>query len=492
MKRHLTENEIDFLVFGPEELSSQERQQWTAHIQRCSLCRQHYDLALRFRDDAYAQLSQGERRDDGALADRIAGTSLAVQVSFGSLKPPETLLGTPVERAASIRGGLRGLVRLAARSPVRTTAAGLLAAALILAGSLRLISSPSTLHSARVQNGILTAYDTEGNELWKKPARGMPEGSTDLGFVLLKDSLGDHLPVKVLNVHPSRGNELLVFSPVLMDPEDSFQPGILYCFDSQGELLWSRKYEPEGFKDFTNKNKGNWGIAKTFGLAGPPDAPNRLFVCVFYTPFSPSALLELDGTTGAVLQQYAHFGFVTAKPYRNEQGVVRLLLHGTNNSYRKPFIALMDPDAVRGFGPTPLDPSTYGYRGASGGKEIAYILFPRSELSQRFGRDLQNAISHVQVHEDGTFVVVVDEFPSESKVGKQLAGTILYSFDSHFRVTSVIFSDVIQQTHKHLLAAGESLRPLDSLSAYQLRDSVEYWNGKTLVPFHALTLRERR
>ncbi|GJQ21944.1 MAG: hypothetical protein HBSIN02_22990 [Bacteroidia bacterium] len=487
MKRHLTETEIDFLASGSEELSQRERKEWTAHLERCIVCREHYDIAERFYNDLQAALAGGEKREDAAIADRIAGTTLAHQLSFGRLKPPDALLGTAVERSASIRGGLRGLLYLTVRYPGRTTAAGLLAAALVFALSLRLTPSTASIHSARVHDGILTAYDTEGRELWKKTARGMAEGNTEVGFSTSEGSLGDHFPVNVLDVHPSPGNELIVFSPILYGrPEDSFEPGVLTCFDSQGDVLWSSRYEPDEFNGFTNEKSGSWRIARTFTIPGRANAPQRLFVCIFYTPFSPSALLEIDGATGMPIRQYAHFGFLSAKPYRTHDGVIRLLAHGTNNAYGKPFLALLDPGKISGFGPSPHDPEFYGYRGPRSNAEIVYVLFPRSEFAQRSSRDLQNHVQHVFLNPDGSLVADVNEFPTDPNADPDLAGSILYSFDSQLRVKSVMFSDVIQQTYKRLRADGIRLRPLDSLYANELRNSVEYWNGKGVVPLRGL------
>lgn len=488
MKRHLTENEIDFLVFGPEELSSQERQQWTAHIQRCSLCRQHHDLALQFRDDAYAHLAQGERRDDAAIADRIAGTSLALQLSFGSLKPPDDLLGTAVERSGSLRGGLRRFVETAARHPVRTAAAGLLAAALVIVTNLLLPSSQADLHSARIQNGVLTALDMNGNELWSRPARGMPEGSTDTDFIGPEGSIGPNKPLVLGDIHSRGGTELLVFWAALPQTADlTFSPESLYCFAANGDLLWTRAYRPGGFNPFMSEKRGSWRINRVAAAKFSDSARKRAFVCIFYAPFSPGALLEIDGETGQTLQEYSHFGYLNLLPYYGgSKAEKRIIIYGTNNAYSKPFLAVLDPDRISGFGPTPKNARHYGYSGESKGSDLAYVVFPRTFLGDWFGAHRLNEIDAVYLSEDGSFVVQTREFPPLPGT-TPLSGHVLYSFDSNLRLVSVTFSDPLQQSHKRLIREGHALRPLDSAYAEELKNAVEYWNGTTFVRYRDMT-----
>jgi|GEM_PF-6375083 len=485
MKRHLTETEIDFLVFSPAELSQRERQEWTVHIERCSICRRHHDLAIQFRDEANAKLIQGENREDSAIADRIAGTSLALQLSFGSLKPPDDLLGTAVERSGSLRGGLRRFIQTAARYPARTAAAGLLAAALIVLTNFLLPSAPADLHSARIHNGILTAYDENGNALWTKPARGMPEGSTDTDFAGPEGSLGQNKPVIIADVHPRKGTELLLFWAAIPQARDlTFSPESLYCFASNGDLLWRQTYQPKEFAQFMDEKRGSWRINRVVHFENPQLSRPRLFACIFYAPFSPGALIEIDGESGNPLQQYSHFGYLNLVPHPlTIDGKARLMIYGTNNAFSMPFVAVLDPDIIAGFGPAPQEPRHYGYSGEQKTTELLYLMFPRTFLGERFGRHRQNEIQAVYLAGDGSFVVEVREFPPLPEITNPLSGHVLYSFDSSLRLTSVTFSDPLLQAHRRLVGEGYILPPLDSAYAQELKTAVQYWNGKTFVRF---------
>ncbi|MEP0822532.1 MAG: hypothetical protein HRF44_06755 [Ignavibacterium sp.] len=487
MKRHLTETEIDFLVFNPGELSQRERQEWTAHVDRCSICRAHHDLAIQFRDEVNAKLNQSESRDDSAIADRIAGTSLALQLSFGSLKPPDDLLGTAVERSGSLRGGLRRFIETAARYPVRTAGAGLLAAALIVLTNFLLPSPPAELHTARIHNGILTAYDENGNALWTKPARGMPEGSTDTDFMGPEGPVGPSKPLIVADIHSRAGTELLLFwasIPQVTDP--SFSPESLYCFASNGDVLWVNAYQPKEFAEFAKEKKGSWRINRVLDFKDKGATRRHLFVSTFYTPFSPSALLEINPENGLPVQQYCHFGYMHPTTFIDRAtGKTRIMAFGTNNALSRPFLLKLDPENLSGFGPTAGDPLRYGYSGGPGGSELLYITFPRTFLADRFDLDRQNHIGEILQAEDGSLVVEVRELQRISRINPQLRGSVHYSLDPNWRVSSVTFSDELLQSHRRLLREGHVLPPLDSAYAEELKNAVQYWNGKTFVPFQA-------
>lgn len=482
-RKHLTEVDIDFLVFHPEELSAREKQDWTLHIDRCSLCRQYYDLALQFREDVYERLAKGAGRDDAAIAERVAGNAWPLQLTFGKLSPPERLFVVPVEQKSGLRGGLRRVIDSTTRYPFRTAGGvGLFGAMLLFTANLLTMGSPANPHVAKIQEGILKVFDAEGDLLWSRPARGMPEGSTEADFIGPMGSVGPDKPVVLADVSSEDGTELLLFWSALIGPENpSFSPESLYCFSARGDLLWAQSYRSPGFERFVRQKRGSWRINKALPIMTDSGPRPRLFVGLFNTPFSPGALLEVDGESGKPLQQYAHFGYLSARPFKDLSGKTRILVYGTNNAYSKPFLALLDPNSISGFGPTPGKPEEYGYSEGRRGNELAYLLFPRSFLGEQFAVHRQSDIEEIFLSGDGSIVAVVREFPPLPGNMSDLGGHVLFSFDFQLHVISVTFSDPLIQTHRRLVRQGHRLPPLDNAYAERLKQSVQYWDGEKFV-----------
>jgi hypothetical protein len=284
-------------------------------------------------------------------------------------------------------------------------------------------------------------------------------------------------------VHERPGPEVLLHGHPndRLSPSD-FSPEKMYCFDSRGDLIWSQSYPLEEFSSFREQKGGDWNIAGMFMVNGSLKNPNvrqhRLFIFMHNKPFSPSALVEVNGSTGARLQTYTHFGYITYAYAASVAGDARqkIFLSGMNNAYNKPFLAVLDPDSVSGVGPTPAE-----FRrelGGTGlpGTEMYYLLFPRTQMASSLSLRLYNNVQTVQHSPDGSFIVTVDEFNDDTPSNTR--GTILYSFDKEMRVKSVTFSDQLQRTYQLLWQQGKRFVPLDEQYAEKLKKEVQYWDGE--------------
>ena len=239
--------------------------------------------------------------------------------------------------------------------------------------------------------------------------------------------------------------------------------------------MWKRSYSPREFESFNKIRKGKWRVSGLFTV-GSSKGIDRVFVFVYNAPFSPCVLMEIVGATGSPIQTYAHFGYMTQIAVAGSGEETRILAGGINNSFNQAFLAVLDPDALSGIGPTAkgLDidkgpPAT----------EMYYLLFPRSELSDKLSMYPYNGVgTPIMAFEDGSFVLTVDEFDGEID---SLKGAVLYSFDTELGLRSVTFSDPLLRTYELLSRAGKKFRPLNDEYAKTLGEMIRYWDGDKFV-----------
>jgi hypothetical protein len=189
MTKHLQEYEIDTLTMTPERLTDEDRRRFEAHVKRCALCQEHARLARDFYSNFKEGLARGESPADAVVADRAARRPSQFQLpQFGVRRAGEVPAGL-IEYSEMKPSVLARAVQLVRLYPVRSTAGvGVVAAAIMLAVSFVRTPTRPVPAYAKIQDDLLTVYNSEGLPLWKKNARGLPDWSTVTGFAGSKRS----------------------------------------------------------------------------------------------------------------------------------------------------------------------------------------------------------------------------------------------------------------------------------------------------------------
>lgn len=488
MNNHLQEYEIDLLITSHESIGEEDNKRYLAHIEQCALCREHLQIAQEFFADLNERLKKEPKSHDSNLANKISKSKTSLQLSFLSTERNLEYLKRPAEEVIEfieIKSNLAvRIINLAMRYPVRTAGGlGLIAAAIIL--FLNITSSPSKSYPeyAKIKDGQLTVYDKNGKSLWQKRAMGLPEGSTLTGFQSSEGNLIEPTFILIEDIHPQSGPEVLIFGlKVYEHLKPDFALDTLYCFDMNGNLLWSQTYTVKEFKQYKEKNGGFWKISNILFVKKNGKNPNRLYISINNLPFAPSALLEIDGSTGEEMQVYAHFGTIKQLLPQLIAGTnqTRIVISGINNGYKKAFLAVLDPDFISGKGPGSKGYDEDGTTQKA--KEIYYILFPRTHIGESFSGALYNLPRKMIINSEGTIIISIGEFPDELDVTK---GNVFYTLDKDIKVKGITFADDLRHKYDQLSVngvlldkKGKSIEPLDSIYAETLRKSVQYWDGE--------------
>ena len=336
----------------------------------------------------------------------------------------------------------------------------------------------------KIEKGQLYVFNSEGKELWKKPAHGMPDGSTSTGFLLGPKRFLDHNFILIKDVNENDGPEVILFGIKTSDfvyPDYAWDT--LYCFSADGKLLWKKSYEVEDFNNYLDEHGVKLKISDMFTIKDK--SMNRLFITMNGLPYSPSALLEINGKTGNEKQVYVHYGTITYCAAQKIPGTNqnRIVISGINNKYNKPFLAILDPDLISGKakGMNGFDDKVNNMNA----EEMYYILFPQTKISQEFSGSKYPIIGRMVTSPEGNMRVSIEEFPLAEDGNK---GSIFYEFNPDLKIKSLNITDGYEKKYEPFLKNGvlidkngKLVELPDSSFVQSLKSSLQYWDGDKFV-----------
>ncbi|MEK6570845.1 MAG: hypothetical protein AABZ61_05705, partial [Bacteroidota bacterium] len=140
MTNHLSENQLEALIQSPDEVGAEERRRRDAHLEECSLCRDHLSRLQKFYESLREELELPPTEHDEDLADKLLARSrsrLALpQQALERRSPAEVALDAYAEVIEPYRRPLvQRIIRYARVHPVRfagATSLGALALALAI------------------------------------------------------------------------------------------------------------------------------------------------------------------------------------------------------------------------------------------------------------------------------------------------------------------------------------------------------------------------
>jgi hypothetical protein len=470
---HPSEQERELYASMPDVLSAERRSIIESHIRRCRRCREEITRLHSFFEDVHQRLSDSPKEIDRVIAQR-----LSIPQSPKSLPPWEGRLLTDTD-APIIRSSF-GLMRYVKQNPLKTGGVVSLAAALVIAVAA-LLKTPADTNPAKaaVRNSVLYVYNSAGQLLWTKSARGLQDDSSK--YNPLVDDLGSPSFVRVFDIDGDGRNEALVtLEPAraagLLKPYD-FAPDTLYCFNSDGSLRWKHGMSGGmrfGAVDFS-KNP-HWHIWKFLPVRRSSRERVQLFVLAYIRPSWASKLFELDPQTGKELQSYWHTGGMSSAVEADVDGdgIKELVVGGMNNHLRGAAIAVFDPRSVQGAGPTipEMVPTEAGK-----GTEKYYLLLPRSSLGIALGtRTPYNSVTQIQVTTEGRVVIQTNE----TNRADYDAG-LVYGFGDNMRINYVVANDPFEVNFEKARKQGLIKDELNAAYYENLRKSVRYWDGERFV-----------
>jgi len=304
-----------------------------------------------------------------------------------------------------------------------------------------------------VEGTLLETYAPDGRRLWAR----------DLGPRL--DAAEYRKPAKenVLIRDIDADGEPNVL--VAVQNRDHFDEKVL-CLDHRGKPLW--EYKVGRMLEFGSKV-----ISPDYDIillkAEDLDADGRLETAVVanHKIYFPGRFLLLD-SSGELMGEYWSTGHITALEATDldGDGVKEILLGGVNNSYRRAFIAVLDPQEAKGA--SPHEPgSRYACPELGAGSEKGYLLLPPDPVGRALS--IQDAIKSIDLLNDRRFELTTS------------VSRIHVEFDYGLDCTDVYLGDEFIERFNRLKEEGRLDIDLDDIDTEKLKADVLYWTGEGWV-----------
>jgi hypothetical protein len=315
-----------------------------------------------------------------------------------------------------------------------------------------------------IKHSRLIILDNKGNTLW--------EFDTRLSNLCNEERYRRHFQFKHFKVDPREftlliiddfdkdGNNEVLFSTQIFD--DSNALDTIYYFDHKGKKLWefvSGRRLTFGKKEYPRHFRVR--TIQTCDLDGD-NQPEIVFLAAQYPEFpSQLAILDLKGNLKSEYWNSGHMRCLLFKDLNND-GRKEIIAAGTNNEYKKGFLAVLDSGDVKGGSPQQLD--KYTCPALEKGSEKYYILLPRTDLDK-----IEQPIEHVVelvFLENGNLSVIMQ------------STNIYYEFNPRFELVHIDPTHTFEQRHKEAVRKGKINSRLDDRYLQQLAENILYFNGK--------------
>ncbi len=473
MKNHLNDNELEILILAEHRLSAELLRDIQEHLKECRFCCENYEKMKSFYSYIETNADENEK-NDSITAEKILRQNALIE--------NEKMLNEH-KRAVAVYNGSYEIIERTKKSVVRWIGDFVRYNPLKFSGSLVLVGAviAVTLYYKKpemkyinptlaiIKENVLYVYNEMGDVLWKKGVPGMKDYRTDFSFdnqkavsnvreIFLDDLNGDGI------------NDLLMIGN--FTAKGIFASDTLYSFNNEGRLIW--KY---GCGSLAKFNTPRWKfsdlfIANYFTYKDKTKNKTRLFV-VAGTMYAPTKFFELDTRTGKVAQEFYNSGGITTATVfdLNNDGKDEIFIGGINNAFHCAFIAVFDPDSVRGFSPSTAEyiPAEYQKNSA-----LHYVLIPHSSYGKLVSLADYNSVEKFLISkEEKTLTAYVQEIPNLNQ-SQNFFGSILYNFGKDMKLNSVVPGDNFTTNYSRMLKAGKLKEPLDTAYINKLARGVRY------------------
>jgi hypothetical protein len=204
---------------------------------------------------------------------------------------------------------------------------------------------------------------------------------------------------------------------------------------------------------------------------------NDVVVCAPSIQSFPTVIVLLDGMTGAERRKYINAGHMiccgTADLDGN--GLLEILVGGSNNSFDLAAFAILDPHTMQGY--SPIGNPDYSPLQSTTGCEFAYFVFPQSPPIRLFQKEMSRPqVGGIQVDSQRRriFVTVCEGTLADYR-GRPPALTYIFGFDC--AIQTVQLSDSYVQFVRHLSDARRATCQPDAMDIEALKDSIFSWRS---------------
>jgi hypothetical protein len=476
MTEHIENNKLEKLFICPDELSAEEKNIISGHLEKCALCRMHAASLKEFYSNLQSNLdSPPTERDEVIAEELLARKRLALPEKRLALQERmDNALSTFIEIIEPYRRPLaQRVVHYIKIHPLRVATGFSLAAALVFATLLiRPMFKDTNPSYARAKDEFLVVYNKNGEELWRKHI-GLDYDHVKLETVGEKGFEDDYLAT--YDVDGDGKREVIATFGMIGE----YKPkNAVFCFNANGEERWRYLFNRSmvfGNEKFTDE----YSIQRIMVGDFAGDGKVKVTAIAFHGIYYPTSIIGLNAADGTAYGEYWTPGNIMSVTHRDidHDGIEELFFCGQNNGYDAASLTVLDPRYISGHSPAPV---AYTPKNIPNGTEIFCLLFPRSDLKHVLSFK-RNIVFNLQFKEDSTLTAWVKEKVPTANSNTFTNTALIYHFDNSMRCTGVDADDWFVQFHKKMEAEGKITKHLDARYYEDLRKSVLYWNGQKLV-----------
>lgn len=322
----------------------------------------------------------------------------------------------------------------------------------------------------RIEGSELVILNKKGRELWR--------WNSGLENLEKEDFYRRHFQTRK-GSHEETVWPLLMFKDIDADgrletlfttqTDNEFGEGLLLCFDASGRERWrfqagramiygDRTYSPD------------YRIYGFDSVDLDADGRPEILVRSFHNNDFPCQLAVL-GSGGKLRAEYWNSGQIydSIAHDLDGDGMLELLVGGTNNEYRKPFLAVFKTNDIGGGSPQ-SDPA-FTCRELRPGSQVRYLLFPRTDVA-RVVSILETVMA---IH------LLANDRIEAVEGATTLRGVIYFEFDFGLSAGRVRGSHSFEMAHRETLAAGRVSSRIDAEYYRALERDILSWNGSAWV-----------
>ena len=234
--------------------------------------------------------------------------------------------------------------------------------------------------------------------------------------------------------------------------------------------------------DFPNKPdvvdpnfKGKNIIAGDLDGDGDPE----VWAILIHEKMFPSLLLKLDARNGVELARYLHTGHLGTMETvdLDDDGVVEILLGGTNNAFDEACLIVLDPRFVAGHAPLDGDYQPVGY---DAGLERAYLRIPGTKLGKALpSNNPQNVLERIEVRPSENLIEasIRDIALGEDPVDMPGYAYVIAYFDFNLGLRGLGTSSEYDRWRDKLEKEGTFTLADEHIEEFRKR--ITYWDGET-------------
>jgi hypothetical protein len=472
---HLTDEQIDQLIFAQDTFAPDELEFVNSHLQTCTRCAELLEETKTLNSRILNGLKNNPGENDIECADRI-------QNNF--VKKNKKLLASNNQSGLEIHNGhvriyensnkisLYNIWRFVVNNPAAASGLVLIAGLAIafVFVTFKNYTKDTNPVTMDVKGFMLETFNQNGELLWKKNIDGVFRARIDS---LTNWRYGHRRSLNLTDIDGDGKNELLLTGSSQFPGR--FKSDSLYCFNYDGTLRWVTSPEDQKFNYAPKWKRTTWDVMEFFTIKtthGP-----QIYIIAHVQSYGGTVISTLDPKSGKVTSSLYHSNYYASQIHfdMDGDGNDEIILGGTS-SYDDAFVMILNSKPLKGVLP---DFFSTGHKVK--GNALYYILLPTSTLGKLLSTNPNHQVESLYRLDNNGFMALNNDINLEDEKRRPV---IQFAFNGNLTVKYITYSPGYNLLYEQNYEKGLVKEKLES-ATQKLKDSIKYWDGDNFVFYPA-------